>query len=324
MGMGPRTGSRGLSSYRRNSHPQHREAQSPVTILLFPFLSPDGSLQCPAIRMAKIPLEDNFVDVINKAQRGFKLSDEDLARRADVSTEDLARLKAGEVIEDLIRKVARSLNLGKTALFEMARQSWYPESRTVDGLALFNTRFDDMTVNAYLVWDPQTLEAVAVDTGANAFSLMAAVRSQNLQVKYLLLTHTHGDHVADVDRIVSDTKAEVWVSEKEPFAGAQTFAQGRVFNVGGLKISTRSTTGHSVGGTTYVVEGLASPLALVGDAVFASSMGSGKVSYLDALGTNRRHVMLLPDSCILCPGHGPMSTVGEEKKHNPFFPEFQK
>ena len=77
------------------------------------------------------------------------------------------------------------------------------------------------------------------------------------------------------------------------------------------------------GGTTYAVSGLARPVAVVGDAMFAGSMGGGKVSYADALRTNREHILSLPDETIVCPGHGPMSSVGEEKGHNPFFPEFK-
>ena len=94
--------------------------------------------------------------------------------------------------------------------------------------------------------------------------------------------------------------------------------------MGALRLETRLTSGHSVGGITYVVSGLARPVAVVGDALFAGSMGGGMVSYADALANNRRHILSLPDPTVVCPGHGPLSTVGEEKQHNPFFPEFQK
>ncbi len=79
-----------------------------------------------------------------------------------------------------------------------------------------------------------------------------------------------------------------------------------------------------MGGTTYVISGLAAPVAVVGDALFAGSMGGGMISYDDALKNNREKIMTLPDETILCPGHGPMTTVAEEKRHNPFFPEFKK
>jgi glyoxylase-like metal-dependent hydrolase (beta-lactamase superfamily II) len=90
-----------------------------------------------------------------------------------------------------------------------------------------------------------------------------------------------------------------------------------------LKIEPRSTWGHSKGGTTYVVTGLARPLAIVGDALFASSMGGGIVSFPDALSTNRKEIFTLPDETVICPGHGPLTTVREEKAHNPFYPEFK-
>ena len=56
----------------------------------------------------------------------------------------------------------------------------------------------------------------------------------------------------------------------------------------------------------------------VGDAVFAASMGGGMISYADALRTNQEEIMTLPSETVLCPGHGPLTTVGEERQHNPF------
>jgi len=58
---------------------------------------------------------------------------------------------------------------------------------------------------------------------------------------------------------------------------------------------------------------------VVGDALFAGSMGGGNISYTDALATNRAEILTLPEETVICPGHGPMTTVGEEKRHNPFF-----
>jgi len=57
----------------------------------------------------------------------------------------------------------------------------------------------------------------------------------------------------------------------------------------------------------------------VGDSLFAGSMGGGNVSYQDALRNNLEKILTLPDSTIICPGHGPMTTVAQEKQHNPFF-----
>jgi glyoxylase-like metal-dependent hydrolase (beta-lactamase superfamily II) len=168
------------------------------------------------------------------------------------------------------------------------------------------------------VWDPASGEAVAFDTGADAGPLLDFVASKKLKLKLLLLTHTHGDHIIDLDRMKEKTGVPAFISSREPVDGAETFEVGREFTVGALRIGTRLTWGHSKGATTFVVNGLAKPVAIVGDAVFAGSMGGGGISYPDALRTNREEIMTLPDETILCPGHGPLTTVGEQKKHNPF------
>jgi hydroxyacylglutathione hydrolase len=135
------------------------------------------------------------------------------------------------------------------------------------------------------------------------------------------MTHSHGDHILELDRLRERTGAEAWIGEKEPVAGARSFAVGKTFQVGALSIETRSTWGHSPGGVTYVVRGLSRTLAIVGDAIFAGSVGGGNVSYKDALATNRENILSLPDETVVCPGHGPLTTVGEQKEVNPFFPD---
>jgi len=94
--------------------------------------------------------------------------------------------------------------------------------------------------------------------------------------------------------------------------------------VGGLhKVFDRNREGLTMvcsftTGSQQAVQGI------VGDALFAGSMGGGLVSYDEALRTNRSGIFTFPDDTIICPGHGPLTTVGEEKQHNPFFPEFQE
>jgi hydroxyacylglutathione hydrolase len=273
--------------------------------------------------MATIPLEDNFNDIIGKAQRGFKLSDDQLAERAGVPVDELGRIQAAKVHEDTIRKVARILNLGAEALVQSARQSWKPDPIEVPGLAQFNTPYHDTRVNAYLVWDPKTNEAVVFDTGADCSPILQFVQANHLTVKTIFLTHTHPDHIADLARLKAATGARAYVSQLEAIEGAETFSEGRTFQLGRLEIETRQTSGHSVGGITFVISGLSRPIAVVGDSMFAGSMGGGGISYTDALGNNRKKILTLPNEAVLCPGHGPLTTVREEKLHNPFFPEFQ-
>jgi glyoxylase-like metal-dependent hydrolase (beta-lactamase superfamily II) len=269
----------------------------------------------------KIPLEDTFADILAKARRGLGLDVDDAAARAGISTAVANGLLGGNFDEPGARALAAVLGLCPDRLAAIGRQDYHPEEIPLfDGLSQFNTPFDDMTVNSYLVWDPATREAVAFDTGSDCTGMLDALREHNLRLTLILLTHAHGDHILELDRLQEKTGAPAWIGDREPLEGAQPFAPGKTFTVGGLTIATRSTWGHSPGGITYVVHGLARPLAIVGDAVFAGSMGGGNVSYRDALQTNRDAILTLPADTVICPGHGPLTTVGEQRRVNPFFP----
>ncbi|MBV9008081.1 MAG: MBL fold metallo-hydrolase [Verrucomicrobia bacterium] len=266
-----------------------------------------------------IPLEDTFADVISKAQRGLGISDSELAQKARLDAHTLRRLRAGEFDELALFRVAPVLALGARALSDLAQDQYRPEVHEIDGLALFNTRFHDMRVNAFLVWDPKSREALAFDTGADASEMLARAEEEGLTIKLILLTHAHPDHIADLARLVNATPAPVYISGRESAPGAEAISEGKEFELGRLHIKTLLTWGHSRGGVTYFVTGLSRPLAIVGDSIFAGSMGGGNVSYKDALRNNLEKILTLPDETIICPGHGPLTTVGQEKEHNPFF-----
>ncbi|MEY2503940.1 MAG: hydroxyacylglutathione hydrolase, partial [Verrucomicrobiota bacterium] len=253
-----------------------------------------------------IPLEDNAGDIIGKAQRGLGVSDSQLAERAGLNAESARRLRDGNFDDDSLERAAPVLNLNAAALRKLASGKWEPETiGPMDGLAMFNTTYGDMTVNAYLVWDPATRAAIAFDTGADCSGMLQRGQRENLKIQLILLTHAHPDHVADLRRLRHETGAPVYISELEPEEGAEPIVEGKRFDVGSLKIEARLTSGHSPGGITYVINGLAKPVAVVGDSLFAGSMGGGNVSYEDALRNNREKILTLPDQTIVCPGHGP-------------------
>jgi glyoxylase-like metal-dependent hydrolase (beta-lactamase superfamily II) len=112
---------------------------------------------------------------------------------------------------------------------------------------------------------------------------------------------------------------EAWSSEREPVRGTNTFRPGDLFNAGEHFIRTRLTPGHSAGGSTFVIEGPVLQAAIVGDALFAGSVGGVHGDYNETLDTIRREILSLRDDTILCPGHGPLTTVALEKANNPFF-----
>lgn len=266
-----------------------------------------------------IALEDNFSDVLGKAQRGMGLSDTQLAEKARVSSQKIKQLREGEFDELALLRVAGALGLAARALCELATGEWRPEKVEMEGLAQISTHYHNMLVNAYLLWSSSSREAIAFDTGADSQPMLDLAAKKNLTVKLILLTHAHPDHIADLKRLQKNTGAPVHISSREPTDGATAIEEGKDFHVGKLQVTSRLTWGHSPGGMTYVVEGLKHRVAIVGDSLFAGSMGGGSVSYEDALKNNIEKVLSLPDDTILCPGHGPMTTVGEENLHNPFF-----
>jgi hydroxyacylglutathione hydrolase len=267
-----------------------------------------------------VPLEDNFADIIGKAQRGLRLSDTELAEKARVSSQTIRKLRDGEFEELALLRVAPVLGLSARALSELATGGWQPNSlENFDGLAQFNTNYNGMAVNSYLVWDLETKHAAAFDTGADCGEMLRFATKESLSVKLILLTHAHSDHVADLPRLREQTGGHVFAPAREMVPGAEPIDEGRRFRLGKVEIEARLTWGHSPGGMTFVVTGLARPIAIVGDSLFAGSMGGGNVSYGDAVRNNLEKILTLPDETIVCPGHGPMTTVGEEKAHNPFF-----
>ncbi|MEP7015488.1 MAG: MBL fold metallo-hydrolase [Verrucomicrobiota bacterium] len=266
-----------------------------------------------------IPLEDTFADILGKAQRGLEISDFDLAEKARVNTEKVNELRGGEFDELALLRVAPVLGLAGRALVELAKGEWQPQQVDLEGLAQFSTHYDDMLVNAYVVWDPKSKEAAAFDTGADCSEMLQFIKDKKLTVKLILLTHAHPDHIADLTRLQEETAAPVFVSARELVSGAEAINEGKHFQLGQIAIESRLTWGHSRGGMTYVATGLTHPVAIAGDSIFAGSMGGGSISYNDALQNNLEKILTLPDDTIICPGHGPMTTVGEEKEHNPFF-----
>lgn len=272
------------------------------------------------------PLEDCFEDVIGKACRGLGIDDGTLSFLTGVEEETIAALKEGEFNEEGARALCSTLGLDADSLVAMARGEWAPEPLELNGLRQFNSDYrGEMTVNAYLAWDAASGAAAVFDTGANADELLAAIEELGVEAKAIFLTHTHHDHIIELERVLAATgRPPVYVSEREPVPGADLIVPGKSFQIGGLDIETRLTAGHSIGGISYVISGLARPVAVVGDALFCSSMGGGIISFPQALECNRKELFTLPDDCVVCPGHGPMTTIGEEKAHNPFYPEFKR
>ena len=266
-----------------------------------------------------IPLEDNFADVLGKAMTGTGLGESDAAKRAGLDAEKVHELLDGRFEENAARALACALGLKAEALVGLGRGDYRPEVPETRNLAQVTTTFGSMTVNAYVLWDTESRGAAIFDTGADAVPILDLVAREKLEVAGIFLTHSHADHIHALAELQDALGVEAWSSQFEPVRGTNNFRPGEVFNAGRHFIRTRHTPGHSAGGTTFVIEGKKMSAAIVGDALFAGSTGGIRGNYAEALQTIRREILSLPEGTILCPGHGPMTTVGQEKAGNPFF-----
>lgn len=266
-----------------------------------------------------IALEDNFDDVFGKALRGQKLTPHAAAQRAGLDGAAVARLLGGRFEEEPARALAAALHLSPEALVALATGKHAPAVERPASMVVATTPFGGMTVNAYILWDRENRDAAIFDTGAEAAPLLESVAALELNVVAIFLTHSHADHVKALAPLKRELGVEAWSSEHEPVRGTNTFRPGELFNAGRHFIRTRLTPGHSPGGTTFVIEGPVVQAAIVGDALFAGSIGGVHNGYDATLDNIRREILGLRDDTILCPGHGPLTTVGLEKVGNPFF-----
>ena len=138
----------------------------------------------------------------------------------------------------------------------------------------------------------------------------------------LIITHAHEDHVAALSELRTlFPKARLHSGSKSAPVD-QRNRPNDFIHLGSLRITHRDTPGHAEDGTTYIIGTWpddAPHVAIVGDAVFAGSIGRGNQSWELARQKVREQILTLPPETLLCPGHGPLTTVAEEKAHNPFF-----
>lgn len=272
-----------------------------------------------------LPLEDSWHDVLNKAVQGTGIDEKNLAPSANIIPARLKAILAGELpSEDILRRLAIAVGLNPTPFLDLAYQRYAPAPfarAQWQGVEPIPTRYFDMIVNAYLIWDSITREAILFDTGTDVAAGEQILRENRLKLVALAITHTHGDHIATLEDWMTSYKPKLFAPKTEPVVGATLLEEGEKFRVGSLHVRTLLTDGHSIGHLTYVVEGGSNwpaPVAVVGDAIFAGSMGGGGISYSRLRNNVQTKILTLPPATLLCPGHGPLSTVEQENEHNPF------
>jgi len=270
----------------------------------------------------ELPVEDEYADIVGKAQKGLDLSTEELARKADLELDQVRAARRGDFDPDVAAALAQALGLNRKALLAIGSGDWRPAPvpETEGFLAAHSPFSDPYVVNAYVVWDPKTREAAVFDTGTQADPLVEALEGRGLEPSAVYLTHAHSDHVRGLSDLLRRFSCPVYASPRSRSlpVEARPVEEGFSAPLGRLRIRALETPGHTEDGLTFAVEGLERAFAVAGDALFAGSIGGPSHSYAASLDSLAKLLSLDPDT-VLAPGHGPLTTVAEEREMNAFW-----
>jgi len=191
-------------------------------------------------------------------------------------------------------------------------------------------------VNCYIVWGEAKF-ALVIDPGADPETVAQVIDSQRLTVAAYLITHGHMDHVSALGPLAKRYPAPIAMHPKDaawafsranamppypvperPAAIERQLADGQTYEDGGLRYQVIGTPGHTPGGVCFHFPG--EQILFTGDTLFAGSVGRTDFTGGDEalLGASLGVLIRLPDATIVFPGHGPKSTIGQEKATNPF------
>jgi glyoxylase-like metal-dependent hydrolase (beta-lactamase superfamily II) len=271
-------------------------------------------------------LEDHLGDILRKGRAAKGISAAAAAQAAGLAEPDYNTLEETGRFSGQIHFPALAAALGLNgAKLEGIANGWLPATPNLSlwrELRQITTQAGGMDVHCYLAWDEVSRDAALFDTGWDAAPIFKWIAENGLSLRHLFLTHLHEDHVAAMEAI-REKFPKLHLHSNSPHAPPQHRNRPNDFlHLGSLRITNRDTPGHAAEGVTYIIGNWpedAPHVAIVGDAIFAGSIGRGNQSWDLARQKVRGQIFSLPDETLLCPGHGPMTTVAEEKAHNPFF-----
>ena len=196
--------------------------------------------------------------------------------------------------------------------------------------------------NAFVVWRAGSTDALIVDPGFDSDSILEVIRRERLVPVAILNTHGHADHIAgnqamrdafpaiplvigrNEAHLLTDSAANLSAAFGVPILSPpadRLVDDGERLELAGIEFLVREIPGHSPGSVVFIADREAPPVVLVGDVIFAGSVGRSDFpggSETTLLSGIRAKLLVLPEDAVLYPGHGPATTIGEEKANNPF------
>ena len=192
--------------------------------------------------------------------------------------------------------------------------------------------------NMYLVWDEDSKKAFIVDPGAESVQMENAISENKLQPEYIILTHAHGDHTGGIDplkekypgiKLVANRAERKMLAERSRIGGGEghtadiEVTDGDTLDVGPMHLCFIDCPGHTPGGMSILL----GKVLFSGDTLFMSSVGRTDLPGGDwdaLMHTIREKLFVLPDDTVVLPGHMQETTIGFEKRCNPFVRDIDK
>jgi glyoxylase-like metal-dependent hydrolase (beta-lactamase superfamily II) len=195
----------------------------------------------------------------------------------------------------------------------------------------------DLQTNCYILGDEKTKEGVVIDPGGDPEDIEKVIQKESLNIKYIILTHGHADHIAALTELKKKTNALILIHPADsdmlvdPIYNLSSFTgedlicpkadrfieDGDKIKVGAMELEVLHTPGHSPGGISLFGD----KMIFTGDALFCGGIGRADfpgASHPQLLNSIKNKILSKPDDTVVYPGHGPETTIGEEKRNNPW------
>jgi hydroxyacylglutathione hydrolase len=258
-------------------------------------------------------LEDDFSWVIRKAFKGLDLAPGTAASRAGLSENAVLSFSRGNFSADTARRLAPTLGLNPEALAN--HDSYLPKPLALASIHRLDLPFGEERVNAWLVWTGDT--TILFDTGYAPTSCTVALDALGAPpLDRIFVTHAHVDHIGGIPSFMMRGN----ILHGAGIDNALPMKPGDSIHCGPLVVRACDLSGHANPALGFHIDGLPLHVLVTGDALFAGSIGGCATPHLyqHALGRLKDVLTPLPDSTVLLPGHGPATTLGEERAGNPF------